>query len=649
MNKMARTKFILLLVLITCFAHSAHADACRKVLVLNSYSQDHEWSNSIVDSIGAVLNSHYDDVELTVEYLSAERIDNPALWIDRIDLLFDSYVDKRPSAVIIISDEAWMAYRASSKRDVLNDIPIFLCAVKPHSISLDDYFQKNKELSLSDFKSTQELMAEFSATGVIQDINVEGYFNLMDIVLPSIKSYTIITDNSFHGIYTKLVVENYLLKLRSPLPIEYLCEQSITTDSLLKLFPLIDKKSGVLMTSWFADDSNYAYSKSYVYDKMCTDIKSPIFVTTDLGVEGNVVGGFYNSPGFWGKEVASMVVESFEDGMQSYLKPKIYKDETCNINWNVLSKYDIEIDLLPSDTNFINRPESIIVKYSNYFIFGSVALFLLVLLNIYIIRNNIKFKKAHKLKTQAIEELNVVNIDLINTQNKLKEALEKAEKADRLKSAFISSMEHEIRTSLNLIVGFSTIIANMDDKDDIDNAANQIQENSETLLKLIKDILDLSQFESGSAEFNYDNVDINEMVGDLIPQFNKGLKKGVLINYVKPKDKIVVFTDLIRVRQVLCVMISNAVKFTDYDGVIEVGFYEVDNIWVEFYVKDNGVGIKEDELDCVFDYFYKHDSYTVGSGLGLSVAKIIVNTLNGEIGVDSKYGVGSRFWFRIKK
>lgn len=645
---MSFIRFVILTISFLCFSSHVNAEVGKRILILNSYSADNQWSNSIIDNIGVVVKSRFPDVELTVEYLSTERFTNASVWVDRANLLFDSYANQKLSAVVVISDEAWMAYRAIENDSLFKDVPLFLCAVKTHSITIEKYFKDFDNLMLSNFEHTEDVMKRYNATGVLREMNVNGYFDLMHDVLPKLDSYTIITDSRFHGIYTKLMIQNYLCKSRSQLPIEYLSSQNMNTDSLLEVLPSISPNSGVLLTSWLTGEAGYEYSKAYVYKQMYNSLKSPIFITNDIGITtNNFIGGYYNESSFWGKLVADMIVETFEGGSYSSIAPQTYKDEQCNINWEVLSEFGISTDNLPKTTNYVNRPESIFVKYSRQFIVGGVFLSLLIFLNIYMIKSNIELKKAHKLTAQAVNESNLANKHLIETQERLKMALEKAKDADRLKSAFISNMDHEIRTPLNLIVGFSSIISTMNDRAEIETAANQISENSEKLLKLIRDILDLSQLESGTVGLVYDRVDINGMFEDLIPHFKNDLKSGVTIKCVMPDKPITIITERFRVSQVLSNMIDNAIKFTE-KGVVEVGYFAFDDTWVEFYVNDSGIGIKESELNMVFDRFFKSDSYSKGSGIGLSVSKTIINILDGTIGVTSKLGVGSRFWFRIK-
>ena len=201
-------------------------------------------------------------------------------------------------------------------------------------------------------------------------------------------------------------------------------------------------------------------------------------------------------------------------------------------------------------------------------------------------------------------------------------ARDKAEELDRLKSAFLANMSHEIRTPLNAIVGFSSLMAETDSRDERQEYIKIVQENNELLLQLISDILDLSKIEAGTFNFVYTNVDVIE----------------------NPKPECYIYTDKNRFTQVISNFINNALKFTQ-QGSIVLGYEQVSHQRIKFYVRDTGLGIPEDKQKSVFERFVKLNTFIQGTGLGLSICKSIVSQMGGEIGVESTEGVGSCFWF----
>ena len=239
----------------------------------------------------------------------------------------------------------------------------------------------------------------------------------------------------------------------------------------------------------------------------------------------------------------------------------------------------------------------------------------------------------------------------------LEDAKLKAEESDRLKSAFLSNMSHEIRTPMNAIMGFSELLlSNEFDEKERETFARMVKTNGDALLKLLNDIIDISMIESGLMKFNFSDVDICGLVDDIFITIKNSRifkeKENVRLEKVsKIKEKIFVNTDEDRLRQVITNLLNNALKFTG-EGKVELGCEVVED-YVQFYVKDTGIGINEELLGRIFDRFYKIEKAKNviygGNGLGLTITKNIVDALDGEIWVESEVGKGTTFWFTIPK
>ena len=247
----------------------------------------------------------------------------------------------------------------------------------------------------------------------------------------------------------------------------------------------------------------------------------------------------------------------------------------------------------------------------------------------------------------GIIEMLCINYDITplkETEQKLIIARDKAEELDRLKSAFLANMSHEIRTALNAIVGFSSLLAETDSRNERQEYIKIVQENNELLLQLISDILDLSKIEAGTFNFVYTNVDVNETCAEIIKSMSMKVSKGVELIFEEPFPECYIYTDKNRFTQVISNFINNALKFTQ-QGSITLGYEQVSHQKIKFYVRDTGMGIPEEKQKSVFERFVKLNTFVQGTGLGLSICKSIVSQMGGEIGVDSTEGIGSCFWF----
>ena len=247
----------------------------------------------------------------------------------------------------------------------------------------------------------------------------------------------------------------------------------------------------------------------------------------------------------------------------------------------------------------------------------------------------------------GIIEMLCINYDITplkETEQKLIIARDKAEELDRLKSAFLANMSHEIRTPLNAIVGFSSLLAETDSRNERQEYIKIVQENNELLLQLISDILDLSKIEAGTFNFVYTNVDVTETCAEIIKSMSMKVSKGVELIFEEPFPECYIYTDKNRFTQVISNFINNALKFTQ-QGSITLGYEQVSHQKIKFYVRDTGMGIPEEKQKSVFERFVKLNTFVQGTGLGLSICKSIVSQMGGEIGVDSTEGIGSCFWF----
>lgn len=263
---------------------------------------------------------------------------------------------------------------------------------------------------------------------------------------------------------------------------------------------------------------------------------------------------------------------------------------------------------------------------------------------------------------EKTQELTNINQNLENTINdrteSLREALLKAQNADRVKSTFLANMSHEIRTPLNSIIGFSQVLTQSHDLTAKNSKyASIIESSAKSLLSIINDILDISKIESGNFEISLKETDINEIGEHVFELFtNRANEKKIDLKFKIDKEiPSCVLTDGVRIRQVLSNFISNAIKFTPELGKINfnISLLEANDsrAKIRFLIKDSGIGIPNDKIENIFKPFIQVDNESnrqyEGTGLGLSICSHIIDSLNSRIQVESSIGNGSSFWFDL--
>ncbi len=281
-------------------------------------------------------------------------------------------------------------------------------------------------------------------------------------------------------------------------------------------------------------------------------------------------------------------------------------------------------------------------------VFVIASIFLILLLSLIVVL--FYFYKSQSLRNELLELTKQLKEDkeqLKQSEKDLRKAKERAEAANRMQSAFVSNMSHEIRTPLNAIVGFSELLLGTIDctKEQLEYS-NIVKSNSTRLLQLINDVLDISKLESDQMQFNYDWCDIVGHCHSISMLANRRKDTDVELFFECEYPEYMLYTEPVRLQQVIMNLLTNALKFTPAGGKVLLTFKvdETDQC-VLFSVSDTGPGIPEEKQEIIFNRFEKLNEFIQGTGLGLTICKLLTNRMGGDIWVDKQYKAGARFVF----
>ncbi len=278
----------------------------------------------------------------------------------------------------------------------------------------------------------------------------------------------------------------------------------------------------------------------------------------------------------------------------------------------------------------------------------SIVALMLVIFLICVTKMYYRQKNLAKALTVSEQKLQSEKQSLIDAKHALSNAFEVAENANRLKTQFIQNMRHEILTPLNAIVGFSQLIADSlpdENRDEMEKYTTIISENNEILHTVVTDIIDIAQLETGEMKVTYRPASLNEICINTITTIARKASKDVKMYFDAPKEDLVLYTDRIRVEQVLTNFLTNAAKFTQKGSIVLSYSIDPEKTNVTISVTDTGVGIPADKREAIFERFVKLNPYSSGTGVGLHICRLIASILHGKVKVDPSYTSGARFLF----
>lgn len=600
------------------------------ILIVTSYNPE---TRSISDNLSAFMDEYrqrggkYTPI---IESMNCKNLSEAYLWKSRMASILGKYKGKnRPSLVILLGQEAWSAY-ISQDTEIAKKTPSICGMVSVNGLVLPDDSIDTRVWE----PESKNIYTDFGdyniVAGYVYEYDVDKNIELMRRFYPDMRRVAFISDNTYGGLSMQALVKKEMEKYPD-LETIWLDGRTETFMEVSERMRRLPQNTCVLLGTWRVDCTESCVIGNTTYMLRDANPTLPVFTIASVGLGHWALGGYTPEYHAVGKNIGAVTYDFLDKGDREGVDLVTIPG---NYTFDIKRLHEFKLDSLnlPQGAVLVNKTPSLYEQYK-YWVIGVVSAFMFLIACFliaiyYIIRiNHLK----HHLEVSG-EELLV--------------AKEKAEESNRLKTAFLANMSHEIRTPLNAIVGFSSVLVS-DDSSPAEKAqyCDIIQKNSDLLLHLINDILDISRMESGKIKFVWEECDVVELCQTALSTAEYGRKTSALFLFETPVASLVIKTDAQRLKQVLINLLSNAAKFTPSGSIKLAIAIDKQHQQLELSVSDTGCGIPSDKSDRVFERFEKLNEYSQGTGLGLAISRLIVENLGGKIWVDKDYTEGARFVF----
>ena len=567
---------------------------------------------------------------IALENMNCKSFSEAPLWKNKMEELLAKYQGKRsPVLLVLIGQEAWTAY-LSQADSIRGNVPVLAALASRNAIILPDDSVDLKTWMPDAVDFFHDFPNSSVKAGFVYEYDVEANINLIKKLYPETRNIAFVSDNSYGGVSLQAhVVEE--MKKHPELNLILLDGRTNTIYTISDKLHELPPNTALLLGTWRVDMYDGYFMRNATYTMMEAVGDVPTFSITSVGIGYWAVGGVIPSYRALGKDMAHQAVRLLQGPDSDRVEVEVIPNK-IQMDSKIVKDKRLDLSSIHQPIEMVNETPSFYEQYKYHiWTVGTVLVVLLsgLFVSLYF------YYHTKKLKDELQE-----------SESALREAKDRAEESSRLKSAFLANMSHEIRTPLNAIVGFSDVLASGGTSvDEQQGYVDIIKTNSDLLLRLINDILDVSRLEADRVTFTIEKCDVVPLCQQVLASVSQARKSENEFIFECDRESVDLRTDTQRLQQVIINLLSNADKFTR-NGKITLKLEVDDEKRVAtFSVSDTGTGIPLEKQKQVFERFEKLNEYVQGTGLGLSICKLTVEKWGGEIWVDSGYTDGARFVF----
>lgn len=630
MKHIYRTILPCVVALFCCLLLAFSITGEHPVLIISSYNPDAGRTSSNISDFMEEFQRLGGTNTVALENMNCKSFSEAPFWEKRMAGLLSKYQnDKSPALIVLIGQEAWAAY-LSLEDSVRGNTPVVSALSSRNAILLPG--------DTIDLKTWMPESVDFFTdfpdspikAGFVYEYDVEANINMVKQMYPDTENIAFISDNSYGGVAMQAYVVKEMKKFPE-LDLILLDGRVNTIYTICDRLHELPEHTAVLMGTWRVDMNDGYFMRNATYAMMEAAPALPTFSLSSAGLGYWAVAGIVPAYRALGKEMARQSYRLLTDPQDGNTHMEVIPNETI-LDGKLVKEKKLNIAGLPQPVKMLNVTPSFYEQYK-YHIWSVGAVLLVLLGGLFV--SLYFYYHTKKLK----DELEV-------SEGALREAKDRAEESSRLKSAFLANMSHEIRTPLNAIVGFSDVLsAGGASEEEQRGYFEIIRTNSDLLLRLINDILDVSRLEADRVILSLESCNVVQICQQVVASVAQARRSTNQFLFECEREVVEMRTDVQRLQQVVINLLSNADKFTK-EGTITLKL-EPDtagNVAV-FSVTDTGCGIPLDKQKRVFERFEKLNEYVQGTGLGLSICKLTVEKWGGEIWIDPAYTNGARFMF----